>query len=445
MLDVFSNQIQNKLDDIGRKKNLTEEDLRVSLREIRLILLEADVNYKVAKSFCKRVETRAKEEQVLKGLDAGEQVTKVVRDEMVNLLQGNNELDLSKNEVIMMVGLQGSGKTTSTGKIANYLRKKKIKKNPLLVACDVYRPAAIEQLKTLGKQLGIPVYSEDSKDVIKIAENAHKYAKENNHDLVIFDTAGRMHVDTEMMEEIKTLQNTYNPTETLLVIDGSIGQLAVEIAGEFRNYVNVTGLVFTKMDSDTRGGAVFSVKEVTGVDIKFLGTSEKMDGLEEFNPERVVGRILGQGDMLGLIEKAEMFAEDNDTEAMANKMLEGKFDLNDFLKQMKMLKKMGGISSLLSMIPGMKKNIDPSMIDENQLKRTQAIIESMTPEERTNPNILNASRRKRIAAGSGMKVQDVNKLIKGYEQTKKMMKQMNGMNMNKMKNMDMDKINNLFK
>ncbi len=445
MLDVFSNQIQSKLDDIGRKKNLTEEDLRVSLREIRLVLLEADVNYKVAKSFCKRVEVRAKEEKILNGLNAGEQVTKVVRDEMVNLLEGNNELDLSKNEVIMMVGLQGSGKTTSTGKIANYLRKKKVKKNPLLVACDVYRPAAIEQLKTLGKQLGIEVYSEDSKDVALIAKNAHEYAKKNNHDLVIFDTAGRMHVDTDMMEEIKMLQNVYNPTETLLVIDGSIGQLAVEIAGEFRNYVNVTGLVFTKMDSDTRGGAVFSVKEVTGIDIKFLGTSEKMDGLEEFSPERVVGRILGQGDMLGLIEKAEMFADEHDTEAMANKMLEGKFDLNDFLKQMKMLKKMGGISSLLSMLPGVKKNMDLSMIDDDQLKRTQAIIESMTARERSNPNILNASRRKRIANGSGMKVQDVNKLIKGYEQSKKIMKQMNGMNMNKMKNMDMDKINNLFK
>ncbi len=437
MLDIFANQIQNKLDDIGRKKNLTSDELKTSLREIRLILLEADVNYKVAKDFCKSVEKRAETEEVLKGLNAGEQVTKIVKDEMIELLKGDNQLDLSKNNIIMMVGLQGSGKTTSTGKIANYLRKKKIKKNPLLVACDVYRPAAIDQLKTLGKQLGITVYSEDSKDVLAIADNAVKYAKENNHDLIIFDTAGRMHVDTAMMEEINQLQNKYMPSETLLVIDGSIGQLAVDIAAEFRNYVNVTGLVFTKMDSDTRGGAVFSVKKVTNIDIKFLGVSEKMDGLEEFNPERVVGRILGQGDMLGLIEKAEIFAEENDTEAMANKMLEGKFDLNDFLKQMKMLKKMGGMGSLLSMIPGVKKRVDLSMIDEQELVRFQAIIESMTPQERTKPNILNASRRRRIAEGSGTRVQDVNKLIKGYDQSKKMMKQM--------KNMDMSKMNNLFK
>ncbi len=437
MLDVFSSQIQNKLDDLGRKKNLTEEDLRVSLREIRLVLLEADVNYKVAKTFCKRVEERAQNEEILKGLDAGEQMIKVVRDEMVALLEGDNTISFDRNNIMMMVGLQGSGKTTSTGKIANYLRKKKLKKKPLLVACDVYRPAAIQQLQTLGKQLGIEVYSEDSKDVLAIAANAVSYAKENSHDLIIFDTAGRMHVDTAMMEEIKALQETYNPAETLLVIDGSIGQLAVDIAGEFRNYVNVSGLVFTKMDSDTRGGAVFSVKEVTGIDIKFLGMSEKMDGLEEFNPERVVGRILGQGDVLGLIEKAEMFAEDNDTAAMAEKMMEGKFDLNDFLKQMKMISKMGGIASLMSMIPGLGNKFDKSMIDENQVKRTQAIIESMTDAERRNPNILNASRRKRIAAGSGTRVQDVNKLIKGYEDSKKMMKQM--------KNMDMNKINNMFK
>ncbi len=437
MLDVFSKQIQNKLDDIGRKKNLTSEELRTSLREIRLILLEADVNYKVAKEFCKSVEKRAETEEVLKGLNAGEQVTKIVKDEMVALLEGDNSLNLSNNNIIMMVGLQGSGKTTSTGKIANYLRKKKTKKNPLLVACDVYRPAAIDQLKTLGKQLGIAVYSEDSKDVVKIAENAVAYAKEHNHDLIIFDTAGRMHVDTEMMEEVNQLQNKFMPTETLLVIDGSIGQMAVDIANEFRNYVNVTGLVFTKMDSDTRGGAVFSVKKVTDIDIKFLGVSEKMDGLEEFNPDRVVGRILGQGDMLGLIEKAEMFAEENDTEAMANKMLEGKFDLEDFLKQMKMLKKMGGMSSILSMLPGVKNKIDTSMVDEKEFIRFQAIIESMTPQERAKPVILNASRRRRIAAGSGTRVQDVNKLIKGYEQSRKMMKQM--------KNMDMNKLGNLFK
>jgi signal recognition particle subunit SRP54 len=335
----------------------------------------------------------------------------------------------------MMVGLQGSGKTTSTGKIASYLRKKHNYKKPLLVACDVYRPAAINQLQTLGRQLSIEVYTEDHKDVNVIAGNAITYAKNNGFDVVILDTAGRMHVDIEMMEEIKLLQSNYNPDETLLVVDGSIGQMAVDIADEFGKYVTISGLVFTKMDSDTRGGAIFSVKQTTGVDIKFLGVSEKMDGLEEFNPERVVGRILGDGDILGLIERAEQFA-DEDMEAQAMKMLEGKYDLNDFLKQMKMMKKMGGLSSIMKMMPG-KMKLDTSMIDENEVKRMQAIIESMTPKERTNPNILNASRRKRIAAGSGTSVQQVNKLIKGYEDSKKMMKQM--------KNMDMSQIGRMFK
>ena len=439
MLDLFSNQIQTKLEDIGRKKNINEEDLKITLREIRLILIEADVNYKVAKDFCKAIEEKALKSEILKGLDAGEQVIKIVKDEILELLKGDNELKLNNN-IIMMVGLQGSGKTTSTGKIANLLRKNKTKNKPLLVACDVYRPAAIQQLQTLGKQLGIEVYHEDHKDVEKIATNAIEYANNNGHDLVILDTAGRMHVDTEMMEEIKNIQKKFNPAETLLVIDGSIGQLAVDIANQFREYVNVAGLVFTKMDSDTRGGAIFSVKKSTGIDIKFLGVSEKMDGLELFNPERVVGRILGQGDVLGLIEKAEMFAEDNDLESTAQRMMEGQFDLNDFLKQMKTMKKMGGLTSIMGMIPGMNK-IDTSMIDESEMKRAQAIIESMTSEERKKPAILNAKRRIRIAKGSGTTVQQVNKLIKGYENSKKMMKQMKNMDMSKF---DMNKLGKMF-
>jgi len=439
MLDLFSNQIQTKLEDIGRKKNINEEDLKITLREIRLILIEADVNYKVAKDFCKAIEEKALKSEILKGLDAGEQVIKIVKDEILELLKGDNELKLNNN-IIMMVGLQGSGKTTSTGKIANLLRKNKTKNKPLLVACDVYRPAAIQQLQTLGKQLGIEVYHEDHKDVEKIATNAIEYANNNGHDLVILDTAGRMHVDTEMMEEIKNIQKKFNPAETLLVIDGSIGQLAVDIANQFRDYVNVSGLVFTKMDSDTRGGAIFSVKKSTGIDIKFLGVSEKMDGLELFNPERVVGRILGQGDVLGLIEKAEMFAEDNDLESTAQRMMEGQFDLNDFLKQMKTMKKMGGLTSIMGMIPGMNK-IDTSMIDESEMKRAQAIIESMTSEERKKPAILNAKRRIRIAKGSGTTVQQVNKLIKGYENSKKMMKQMKNMDMSKF---DMNKLGKMF-
>ncbi len=436
MFELFSDQLQGKISDIGRKTNLTEADLKKELREMRLVLLEADVNYKVAKEFCQNVEKRALEEEILKGLNAGEQVVKVVRDEMLNLLSGDNALNFEKSNIMMMVGLQGSGKTTSTGKIANYLRKKKVKHNPLLVALDVYRPAAIDQLKVLGKQLSIEVYSEDHKDVLKIAKNSVEFAKNNGHDLLIFDTAGRMHVDVEMMEQIKDLQQIHNPSEVLLVVDGSIGQAAVDIAQEFRNYVDITGLVFTKMDSDTRGGAVFSVKNATDINIKFLGTSEKMDGLEEFNPERVVGRILGQGDVLGLIEKAEQYADEMDAEKTAQKLMEGKFDLEDFLAQMKMMKKMGGLTSIMSMLPGMKK-MDMGAVDENELKRVQAIIESMTVEERKNPAILNGKRRIRIANGSGTSVQHVNKMIKGYENSKKMMKQL--------KNMDMNQLGNMFK
>ncbi|MBL0701839.1 MAG: signal recognition particle protein [Spiroplasma sp.] len=437
MLNFLSEQIQKKFDSIGRKTILTEEDLKTALRDIRLILVEADVNYKVAKEFCKTIEAKALEEdsKILKGLNPGEQVIKLVKDQILELLKGDNGLILTNN-IIMMVGLQGSGKTTSTGKIAAYLRKKKQVKNPLLVACDVYRPAAIEQLKTLGKQLDIAVYSEDHKNVNLIAANAVKYAAENGNDLIILDTAGRMHVDVEMMEEIKKLQLDFAPSETLLVVDGSTGQLAVDIANQFSEYVNITGLVFTKMDSDTRGGAILSVKKATNIDIKFLGISEKMDGLEEFNPERVVGRILGQGDVLGLIEKAEMYSEEMDMETTAQRMMEGKFDFDDFLKQMKMMKKMGGLNSIMGMMPGMKK-IDTSMVDDNELKRMQAIIESMTNKERKNPALLNGKRRIRIANGSGTSVQQVNKLVKGYEQSKKMMKQM--------KNMDITQLNKMLK
>ena len=430
MMEFFGKQIAGKLEDLGRKSTLNEEDLKKEIKELRLLLLEADVNYKVSKEFCKELEAEALDQKILKGLNPGEQVVKLVRDKMVELLEGDNELSLT-NDIIMMVGLQGSGKTTSTAKIANYLKRKSIKNKPLLVACDVYRPAAIDQLKTLGKQLGIDVYSEDSKDVIDIATNAVKFAKENGNDLVIFDTAGRMHVDTQMMEEIKTLQKKFNPSEVLLVVDGAIGQVAVDIANQFKEYVGITGLVFTKMDSDTRGGAIFSVKKTTGIDIKFLGTSEKMDGLEEFVPDRVIGRILGEGDVLGLIEKAEAMAEEEDMEAMANKMFSGRFDFADYLKQLKMMKKMGGITSLMGMMPGLKK-MDTSKIDEKQLVYVQAIIESMTPFERVNPNKLNTSRKQRIANGSGTSLQQVNRTIKDYEKAKKAMKQLKGLDMSKL-------------
>lgn len=435
MLDILGNKIQDKIDDLGRKSKIEEQDVKAAIKDIRMILLESDVNYKVAKDFCKKIEEKSINESVLKGLSPSQQIMKIVKDEMLLLLEGNNELDFSKNNIMLMVGLQGAGKTTTTGKIANFLRKKKIKNNPLLIACDVYRPAAIEQLHTIGKQLSIDVYSEkDNKNVLEIARNGIEFAKENNNDLIILDTAGRLHVDEELMKEVKELQDNFKPSETLLVIDSTVGQIATDVANSFKEYVDITGLVFTKMDGDTRGGGLLSVKSVTGADIKLLGISEKMDGIELFNPQRVVSRILGEGDVLGLIEKAEEFADEKEANDMANKMLNGKFDLNDFLKQMKTIQKMGGITSLLSMIPGMNK-MNLNSVDESELKKVQSIIESMTDEERKQPLILNASRRKRIATGCGREVRDVNSLIKRFEQSKKMMKQMKNMDMNKMMNM----------
>ncbi len=435
MLDILGNKITDKIDNLGRKTKIEESDIKETIKEIRMILLESDVNYKVAKEFSAQIEQEALNKEILKGLNPSEQILKIVKDQMLELLEGDNQIHLSNNNIIMMVGLQGAGKTTTTGKIANFLRKKKTKNNPLLVACDVYRPAAIDQLHVIGKQLNIDVYSQkDTKDVDQIVNNALNYAKENNNDLIILDTAGRLHVDKELMEEVKSIQDNYKPSETLLVIDSTVGQIATDVANSFKEYVNITGLVFTKMDGDTRGGGLLSVKKVTGADIKFLGTSEKMDGIELFDPQRVVSRILGQGDVLGLIEKAEEFASEEEANDMAQKIMAGKFDLNDFLKQMKTIKKMGGITSILSMMPGMKK-IDTSAINDDELKKIQAIIESMTEKERQTPAILNASRRKRIALGCGKEVRDVNSLIKRFEQSKKMMKQMQNMDMNKMMDM----------
>ncbi len=450
LMGVFSDKLQNSLDDLTRKKNITEDDVKQTVKEIRLILLEADVNYSVAKSFCKTIKDKALNEDVLKGLDPQEQIIKIVKDEMIELLAGDNELSFDNNNIMMMVGLQGSGKTTTTGKLANFLRKKKRFKKPLLVACDIYRPAAIDQLVTLGKQLAVDVYLErDNRDVVEIARNAQNFARENGHDLIIIDTAGRMHVDTELMDELKRLEEAFNPSETLLVLDGTVGQMAIDVADNFSQYVNITGLVFTKMDGDTRGGGVLSVKQTTGKDIKFLGVSEKLDGLEEFNPERVVSRILGMGDVLGLIEKAEELDTEENME-MAERMLEGNFDLNDFLKQINMLGKLGGLRGIMKMIPGMNK-IDMSGFDEKEIDKVKSIILSMTPEERAKPSILNAKRRIRIAKGSGTEVSDINRMIKGYDQMKKMMKSMGKMDMSNMGNMDMNKMknsngfNNLFK
>lgn len=444
LMGAFSNKLQTSLNDLTRKKSISEEDIKQTIKEIRLILLEADVNYVVAKNFCNTIKEKALNEEILNGLNPQEQIIKIVRDEMINLLEGDNKLNFEQNNIIMMVGLQGSGKTTTSGKIANFLRKKKRFKKPLLVACDVYRPAAIDQLLTLGKQLAIDVYLErDNKDVIEIATNAQKYASDNGHDLIILDTAGRMHVDSELMDELTQLEKKLSPAEILLVLDGTVGQVAIDVANNFNEYVNVSGLVFTKMDGDTRGGGVLSVKQVTGKDIKFLGVSEKLDGLEEFDPNRVVSRILGMGDVLGLIEKAEDLNTQENIE-MAERMLEGNFDLNDFLKQINMLNKLGGLKNILKMIPGLNK-IDTSGFDEREIEKMKSMILSMTPTERRRPSILNAKRRIRIAKGSGTQVSDVNRMIKGYDQMKKMLKQMGKLDMNNMSPDQMKKITGLDK
>ncbi len=427
MLDLFGNKIKDSIDDLGRKTKIEESDLKEVIKSIKMTLLEADVNYKVVKDFIKDIEDKALNQDILKGLNPREQILKIVREEMIGLLDGENELKLGSTNIILMVGLQGAGKTTTTGKIAALLRKKKVINKPLLIAGDVYRPAAIDQLHVIGKQLGIDVYSSKvEKNVNKIVADGINYAKENNFDLILIDTAGRTHVDEVLMEEIKDLQDTYNPDETLLVIDSTVGQIATDVADSFKKYVNITGLIFTKMDGDAKGGGLFSVKKVTGADIKFIGTGEKMSDISMFNPKRVIGSILGEGDLFGLIEKAEEFTNEEEASKLTNKILEGKFDLDDFLGQMKMLQKMGGLTSVMSMIPGMNK-IDTSQIDEGEFKKIEAIIESMTLEERRNPLILNASRRKRISAGCGRQVSDVNQLIKKFEQSKKVMKQMRNM------------------
>jgi len=441
MLDNFSKKIQNKMSDLTRQTNITEDDLKVHLKEIRLILLEADVNYKVAKDFLKKVEIESNQESVLRGLNPGEQIVKIVRDEML-VLFGSEKQDLklaNKPSIFLMAGLQGSGKTTTTGKIANFLRKKKLIQKPLLIAADVYRPAAIEQLKVIGKQLAIDVYSEDSKDVLEIVKNGVKKGQADGNDLIIIDTAGRLHIDEVMLAEIAAVSREIAIDETFLVIDATIGQDSVKVATTFNETINLSGIIITKMDGDARGGAAMSVVSTTGVPIAFIGISEKMDGIELFDPERMVSRILGMGDMLGLIETVEDHIDEEYAKEMEEKFKKASFTLEDFLKQMKMVKKMGGFSKILGMMPGVPK-VDMSQINDKDISKMQAVIESMTLTERQKPNILNGSRRERIAKGSGTKVQDVNKLIKGYENAKKMMKKFSNIDMN-----DQNQVNNLLK
>lgn len=431
MFESLGDRLQNVLHKIKGYGKITEDNISEMMREIRLALLEADVNYKVVKEFTNKVKEKALGETVASSINPGDLFVKIVKDELTELLGGESKpLNLKGNPAtLMLVGLQGSGKTTTAGKLANFLRKKHSKK-PLLVACDVYRPAAIDQLKQLGKQLNIEVYDEGKKDPVEISNNAIKYAKEGNYDYVIIDTAGRLHVDDELMGELDNIKNKINPDEILLVIDSMMGQDAINVITGFNDKLPLTGVILTKLDGDTRGGVALSVRHLTNVPIKFIGVSEKLDGLESFDPERMAGRILGMGDIISLVEKATESIDEKEAEKTAKRMQQGKFDLEDFLSTMKQMKKLGPLENLLKLIPGAKKmGLNNIKIDPKQMARIEAIVLSMTPKERRNPDIIKASRKTRIAAGSGTSVQEVNKLLQQFDQMKKMMKQFSNGNM----------------
>ena len=408
---------------------VTEKDIKESMREIKLALLEADVNYKVVKDFVAKVSERAVGADVLESLTPGQQIIKIVNDELTALMGSENtRIEFSKNPtVVLMAGLQGAGKTTFCAKLAGFMRKKH-NKRPLLVACDIYRPAAIKQLQVVGKQLDIPVFEMGTDTTaVKIAKSAIEHAKAHGNDFVIIDTAGRLHIDDELMQELEDVKAAVNPDEILLVIDAMTGQDAVNIAENFNNRLEISGVIVTKLDGDTRGGAALSVKAVTGKPIKFCGVGEKLSDIEEFHPDRMASRILGAGDVLSLVEKAQEAFDEKDALALEEKIRQNTFNLDDFLNQMQQMKKMGPLTSLLKMVPGIDhKALDNTNIDERKLDRVEAIIKSMTMAEREKPEIINASRKKRIAAGSGNQVSDVNLLLKQFEQMQKMMKQLGG-------------------
>ena len=430
MFENLGDRLQNVIHKVKGYGKITEDNISEMMREIRLALLEADVNYKVVKEFTSIVKEKALGEEVQKSIKPGDLFVKIVQDELTELLGGESApLNIKGNPAtLMMVGLQGSGKTTTSGKLANYLRKKHSKK-PLLVACDVYRPAAIDQLKQIGKQLNIEVYDEGKNDPVEISKNAINYAKENNYDYVIIDTAGRLHIDDDLMKELDNIKEEINPDEILLVIDSMMGQDAINVITGFNEMLPLTGVVLTKLDGDTRGGVALSVRHLTNVPIKFIGVSEKMDGLDSFDPERMAGRILGMGDIVSLVEKAQEAIDEKEAEKTAKRMQQGKFDLEDFLSTMKQMKKLGPLENLLKLIPGAKKmGLNNVKIDPKQMAHIEAIVLSMTPKERRNPYIIKASRKTRIAKGSGTSVQEVNRLLQQFDQMKKMMKQMSNGN-----------------
>ncbi|MDO5123578.1 MAG: signal recognition particle protein [Eubacteriales bacterium] len=424
----LSEKITGVFKRLKNKGKLSESDVKAAMREVRLALLEADVNYKVAKEFTANVTERAVGEKVMESLTPAQMVIKIVNEELVKLMGGESariEFSSKPPTVIMLCGLQGSGKTTHAGKLAKMLKSQNHR--PLLVACDIYRPAAIEQLKVVGKSVDVPVFEMGKEDPVKIARSAIRQAKDYGNDVVILDTAGRLHIDEELMEELRRVKSEVEPAEILLVIDSMTGQDAVNVAKSFNDLLEITGVILTKLDGDTRGGAALSVKAVTGKPIKFSGTGEKLTDIEVFHPDRMASRILGMGDVLTLIEEAESKLDQKQAEQLANKMLQNKMDFNDLLSQFEQIQKMGPIKGILSKIPGVnQKELENADIDDRQIDWCKAIIYSMTPEERENPSIMNPSRKRRIAAGSGRSVEEVNRLIKQLEQMQKLMKQMNG-------------------
>lgn len=434
----LSDRLQMALRRVTGRGKLNENDIDTMMREVRLSLLEADVNYKVVKNFTKEVKEKALGERVMKSLTPGQQVVKIVHEELKELMGSVAEsLQFKINDVtiLMMVGLNGAGKTTQAGKLANFLRKKD-KKNPLLVAADVYRPAAIDQLVTIGKQLSIPVFEKGTDiDPVTICKESINYAKENNHDVIILDTAGRFHVNEELMEELVNINAAVKPDEILLVVDAMTGQDAVNVANSFNEKLQLSGAILTKLDGDTRGGAALSIRKVTNVPIKFIGLGEKLDQIEVFHPERMASRILGMGDMLSLIEKAQENIDEEESMKLAEKMMSGELDFNDYIKQVKMIRRLGNFKGILKMIPGLGSQLKNIDIDEKIFDKHLSIINSMTKQERKNPKILNSSRRMRIANGCGQTVTEVNKLVKSVNDMKQQMKSLSKMNPNNLEKM----------
>ena len=440
MFENLSDRLERSFKILKGEGKITEINVAETLKDVRRALLDADVNYKVAKTFTDTVKQKALGQNVLTAVKPSQLMVKIVHDELAELMGGTaSELKVEGRAgapaIILMSGLQGSGKTTFSGKLANLLKTRNHKK-PLLVACDVYRPAAIEQLKVVGASVGVPVYTEpDNKNVVEIANHAIAEAKAKANDVVIIDTAGRLAVDEEMMQEIETLKKAVNPNETLFVVDSMTGQDAVNTAKEFNDRLDFDGVVLTKLDGDTRGGAALSIRTVVTKPIKFVGTGEKMEAIDVFHPERMADRILGMGDIVSLVERAQQQYDEEEAKRLEKKIRKNKFDFDDFMGQIQQIKKMGNIKDLAAMIPGVGKQIKDLDIDDNAFKGIEAIINSMTPKERANPDIINQSRRRRIAAGSGTKLDDVNRLMKQFDQTRKMMRMVSGMGSSKMAQM----------